>query len=66
MPPRSLLSILELLKGHLFSPAHGHEGVVLLAPGHLIEGSGLNLMVLGDTKCAARAQLEETMRLLTK
>jgi hypothetical protein len=66
MPPRSLSSILEMLKGHLFSPADRQEGVIILAPGHLVDGSGLNLMAIADTACTARAQLEAVMRLLVK
>lgn len=65
MPPRPLQSILEMLKGHLFSPSHNQEGVVLLAPGKLINGSGLNLMIIADTKRTARDQLETVTRLLT-
>jgi hypothetical protein len=66
MPPRSLSSILEMLKGHLFSPAGRQEGVIILAPGHLIDGSGLNLMAIADTAGAARAQLEAVTKLLAK
>jgi hypothetical protein len=66
LPPRPLQSILELLKGHLFNPVQRQEGVVLLAPGRLIDGSGLNLMVIGDNKNRARAHLEAVIGLLTR
>jgi hypothetical protein len=52
--------------GYLFSPSDNQEGVVLLAPGRLIDGSGLNLMMIADTKRTAREQLEVVTRLLTK
>jgi hypothetical protein len=64
MPPRSLDAVLEKLKGHLFSPAESQEGVVLLAPGRLIDGSGLNVMVIADTRSNADEHLEAVMRML--
>lgn len=64
MPPRPFPAILDLLKEHLFSLPDRPEGVVLLAPGRLVDGSGLNLMVIADTKDAARARLEAVMNLL--
>jgi hypothetical protein len=66
LPPRSLPSILELLKGHLFRPADGRDGVMLLSPGRLLNGSGMNLMVIADSKDAAGARLGAVMRLLTQ
>lgn len=65
MPPHSLDDILALLKEYLFRAAQSREGVVLLAPGRLIDGSGLNLMVIGDTKRTAQAHLEAVISLLT-
>jgi hypothetical protein len=64
MPPRSLEAVLERLKGYLFSPANSHEGVVLLAPARLIDGSGLNVMVIADTRSSAEGYLEAVMGLL--
>jgi hypothetical protein len=65
MAPRSFQSILAMLKDHLFSCAN-REGVVLLSPGHLTQGDGLNLMVIADSKCAAHSRLEAIERLLMK
>lgn len=64
MPPRSLDAVLEKLEGFLFNPATSQEGVVLLAPGNLIDGRGLNLMVIADTRSSAEGYLEAVMRLL--
>jgi hypothetical protein len=64
MPPRPLDAVLERLKGHLFSPANNQEGVVLLAPGRLIDGSGLNVMVIAHTRSNAKGHLEAVMRML--
>jgi hypothetical protein len=64
MPPRSLKAILEKLKGYLFSSAHRREGVVLLAPGRLLEGRGLNMMSLADTGSSAERYSEAVMELL--
>lgn len=58
MPPRSLSSILETLKEYLFDSAGDRQGIVLLAPGRLVDGSGMNLMVLADSKPEAYAQLQ--------
>ena len=66
MPPHSLEYVLALLKEHLFRAAQSREGVVLLAPGRLIDGSGLNLMVIGDSKPRAQAHLEAVISLLTR
>jgi hypothetical protein len=66
MPSHSLEDILTLLKEHLFRAGQSLEGVVLLCPGRLIDGSGLNLMVIGDTKSSAQAHLEAAINLLTR
>lgn len=66
MPPRSLEAVLELLKDYLFRAGDKPEGVVVLAPGRLIDGSGLNLMVIAEDKHKARAQLDTVIKRLTR
>jgi hypothetical protein len=63
MPPRSLATILELLKEHLFSSAK-RGGAVLLAPRHLMEGTGLNLMVIANSQSAAHSRLAAVKQIL--
>lgn len=65
MPQRSLPSILETLKAYMFDSAGDRQGIVLLAPGRLVDGSGMNLMVLADTKWKAHAQLQAAVAALT-
>jgi len=57
MPPRSLSSILETLKEYLFDTAGNRQGIILLAPGRLVDGSGMNVMVLANSKRKAHAYL---------
>jgi hypothetical protein len=46
MPPRSLPAVLEEIGPAAFRPSDGRTGAVVLAPCRLIEGTGMNLMVL--------------------
>jgi len=64
LPLRTFGAVLDRLKGHLFSPGGLREGVVLLAPGRLLHGSGQNLLVIADTKAHAWAELQAVTRLL--
>lgn len=64
MPPRSFPSILDTLKDNLFDPSGDQQGIVLLAPGRLVDGSGMNLMVLADSKCDGRWRLQTAMGIL--
>ena len=54
MPPRGFDQILTLLDGHLFDSRASCDGVVLLVPGRMVDGSGLNLMIVADTPAAAQ------------
>lgn len=64
LPPRTFGSILARLEDHLFGPEGRREGIVLLAPGRLLLGSGLNLIALADSKARAHAELQAVMALL--
>lgn len=55
MPPRSLPAILEDLGPAAFKPTEGRTGAVVLAPCRLIEGTGMNLMVLATDTVTAEA-----------
>ena len=58
MPPRSFKSVLSTLGDRLLRRPTSATGVVLLAPGRLVDGSGLNLMVLAETGAEARAEAQ--------
>jgi len=64
MPPRSLKSVLATLGNRLLRRPTNATGVVLLAPGRLVDGSGLNLMVLAETTAEARAEAQSVAALL--
>ncbi|HEU5449959.1 MAG TPA: hypothetical protein VFW57_13210, partial [Acidimicrobiia bacterium] len=53
MPPRTLPTILDEIGSNLFQLSDGRTGTVVLAPCRLVEGSGMNIMVLaGDVATA--------------
>lgn len=58
MPPRTLPTILEDLGPAAFRPTEGRTGAVVLAPCRLIEGTGMNLMVLATDTATAEADAE--------
>ncbi|HYH49540.1 MAG TPA: hypothetical protein VEG38_08335 [Acidimicrobiia bacterium] len=58
MPARSLPTILEDLGSAAFKPNDGRTGAVVLAPCRLIEGTGMNLMVLATDTATAQADAE--------
>lgn len=58
MPPRPFSSVLATLGDRLLKRPTKTAGVVLLAPGRLVDGSGLNLMVLAETDAKARAEAQ--------
>lgn len=58
LPTRTFSAILDRLKGNLFSPASRSEGVVVMTPEPALYGSGLNLLVIGDNKARAHAELQ--------
>lgn len=58
-PERELAEFLQEIGSDLFVPGIRHTGAVVLAPGRIEAGTGLALMVLGETTAAARTQAEE-------
>jgi hypothetical protein len=58
MPPRPLPTILDELGSAMFQPSDGRIGTVILAPCRLIEGTGMNLMVLAGDVSTAEADAE--------
>ncbi|HKN37606.1 MAG TPA: hypothetical protein VJ456_00705 [Acidimicrobiia bacterium] len=58
MLPRPLPDVLDEIGPQLFRPSDGRTGAVVLAPCRLIEGSGMNLMVLAGDVAAAEADAE--------
>jgi hypothetical protein len=58
MPPRTLPAVLDELDGAVFRPTDGRTGTVVLAPCRLLEGTGMNLMVLAGDVAAAEADAE--------
>jgi hypothetical protein len=55
MPPRTLPAVLDELGAAAFRPSDGRTGAVVLAPCRLLEGTGMNLMVLAADVAAAQA-----------
>jgi hypothetical protein len=65
MPPRPLPAALEAIDPLAFRAGEGRTGAVVLAPCRLVEGSGMNLMVLaGDVAAAEAGAAEVKARLL--
>jgi hypothetical protein len=55
MPPRPLPAVLDDMGPDLFRPSDGRTGAVVLAPCRLVEGTGMNLMVLAGDVATAEA-----------
>jgi hypothetical protein len=66
MPPRSFDDFLALLGDRLFDARTSKQGVVILAPGRIVDGSGLNMMVLAETPEAAQATATSITTLLAE
>ena len=64
LPSRPFGAILDKIRKHLFSPASRDEGVVVTTPERLLYGSGLDLLVIGDNKVRAHAELQTVIGLL--
>ncbi|MEW6477182.1 MAG: hypothetical protein AB1679_33425 [Actinomycetota bacterium] len=58
MPPRPLPAILDEIGPAAFRPIDGRTGAVVLAPCRLVEGTGMNLMVLAADTATAEAGAE--------
>jgi hypothetical protein len=61
-PPRPLADFLRRMEPELFRPPDGRVGLVVVSPNRIEDGSGYELVVLGDTQAAAR-KLAETVSL---
>lgn len=57
--PRDFTEILADLDADLFKPGLCDTGAVILSPSRLQEGSGYELMVLGQSVAAAKAHAED-------
>jgi hypothetical protein len=55
MEPRPLPAVLDAIGPELFRGSDGRTGAVVLAPCRLVEGTGMNLMVLAGDVAAAEA-----------
>jgi hypothetical protein len=55
MPARPLPAVLEDIGPLAFKPSDGRTGAVVLAPCRIVEGTGMNLMVLAGDAAAAEA-----------
>jgi hypothetical protein len=55
---------LDTIRKHLFSPASRGGGVVVTTPERLLYGRGLDLLVIGDNKVRAHAELQTVIGLL--
>jgi Pre ATP-grasp domain len=55
MPPRTLPAALDVMAPLAFRAGEGRTGAVVLAPCRLVEGTGMNLMVLAGDAAAAEA-----------
>ena len=55
MEPRPLSDVLDAIGPELFRPSDGRTGAVVLAPCRLVEGTGMNLMVLANDVASAEA-----------
>jgi hypothetical protein len=58
MPPRSLPAVLDEIGPAGFRPSDGRTGAVVLAPCRLVDGTGMNLMVLAGDVATAEADAE--------
>jgi hypothetical protein len=58
MPARTLPAVLDDIGSKLFQLSDGRTGTVVLAPCRLVEGSGMNLMVLAGDVASAEADAE--------
>jgi hypothetical protein len=62
-PRRGIPDALHRLHGHVFTPAR-QSGVVVMSPESMVTGTGINLMAIGSTVEAARAEADTAQALL--
>ncbi|MDH3230839.1 MAG: hypothetical protein OEN55_13700 [Alphaproteobacteria bacterium] len=62
--PLSVTAAIELLDRSLFRPGESTEGIVLLTPQRMAEGSGVHFMAMARTTDRARALAEEALEVL--
>ena len=58
-PEREFAEFLQEIDGDLFAPGVRDTGAVALAPGRIEAGTGLALMIIGETAEAARTQAQQ-------
>jgi hypothetical protein len=58
MPARPLPAVLDQIGPLAFRPSDGRTGAVVLAPGRIVEGTGMNLMVLAADIATAETDAE--------
>ena len=58
MPPRPLPAVLDEIGPAAFRPTGGRTGAVVLAPCRIVDGTGMNLMVLAGDVASAQADAE--------
>ncbi len=64
--PLSVTAAIEMLGDHLFRPGETTEGIVLLTPQRMAEGSGIHFMAMGRTTGRARALAQEALEVLCR
>ena len=63
-PSRSFTDVLGLIGDRLLRAGDRATGVIILAPGRIEEGTGMNFMVVGKTVAEARAEANLVVHLL--
>jgi len=64
MPPLSVSAAIGRLGGSLFRPGRTEEGVVLLTPQRMVEGTGIHFMAMAATLDRARALARDALATL--
>jgi len=62
--PLPVTAAIEMLGGQLFRPGVTTEGIVLLTPQRMAEGSGIHFMAMARTAHRARALAQEALEVL--
>jgi len=63
-PPLSVEAAMNRLGGRLYRAGHNDEGIVLLTPQRMAQGTGLHFMAMARTAKAAHALAQEAMEIL--
>jgi hypothetical protein len=62
--PLSVTAAIEMLGSTLFRPGETTEGIVLLTPQRMVEGSGIHFMAMARTTDRARALVQQALEIL--